>query len=340
MWKEGTTLRRDPTTGEWVILAPKRSGRPVHSRLATSAREPVRVPDCPLCPGNEHMTPPEIVRHPEGPEWRLRVVPNMFPALQGGSNAMRRVGLMFLEMDGAGRHEVVIESPRHDARLDEMAVEDVAEVVRLWRERYRALEADAAVKAVIVFKNFGAAAGASLSHPHSQILATPVLPPDLAHRLEAAKRYLEETGRGLYTELVEEERSAGDRVIAQRGRFVAFSPFAARFPFETWIAPGFEQPFFGDIHAEEVADFAWLVKQSLRALRGAAGDPDFNLALLSAPGSDGTGQGFVWHLQLLPRLATLGGFELASGMYLNTVAPEFAAERRRQAIAAGSVRTN
>ena len=189
-----STLRQDPTTRQWAILATRREERPHVPVVMPRPELPERDPGCPFCPGNEDQTPPEILREPPGPDWQVRVVPNMYAALSGEGSATRSGEPMFREMPGIGSHEVVIETPRHDGRMDEMSREEVAVVVRVWRERYRALIARPDVRAVVVFKNFGTLAGTSLTHPHSQIVATPVFLPRLLRRLDVATRFFDEHG--------------------------------------------------------------------------------------------------------------------------------------------------
>jgi UDPglucose--hexose-1-phosphate uridylyltransferase len=300
-------------------------------RLDLSPHEPT----CPFCPGNEDQTPPEISRLPAHPDWRVRVVPNMYAALSGDGPPARSGEPMFREMPGVGSHEVVIETPRHDGRMDELTQEEVTRIVWVWRERYRSLIARPDVRAVVVFKNFGALAGTSLSHPHSQIVATPVFLPRLLRRLDVATRYFDEHGACVYDEVIEAERQAQVRVVEEYGGFVAFEPWAAQTPFETWIAPTFHQGSFGDLEDEEVDDLAGILIRTLSALRRACGDPDFNLVMYSAPTNGGHAeQVFHWHLKLIPRIATQAGFEIGSAMSINTVAPEDAATLLRAALAA------
>jgi UDPglucose--hexose-1-phosphate uridylyltransferase len=330
-----STLRQDPTTRQWSILAPRRDERP-HERIAMPRpRAPERDEGCPFCPGNEGQTPPEISRLPaEGP-WAVRVVPNMFAALSGDGPAARTGPPLLREMPGMGSHEVVIESPRHDARLDEMHIEDVSRVVEAWRARYRALIADPAISAVVVFKNFGPLAGTSLVHTHSQVVATPVFLPRLLSRLDVATRYEDENGACVYDDLIRAETTAGVRVVTTCGRFVAFEPFASNSPFETWIAPEFHQASFGDVADEDVEDVGCIVRDVLRAIRVACDDPDYNLVVFSAPSNGRSDRVFHWHVKVLPKLATPAGFEIGSGMSINTVAPEDAAAALRSALGHG-----
>jgi UDPglucose--hexose-1-phosphate uridylyltransferase len=299
----------------------------------TVVRPPVPRFDalCPFCPGNEDQTPPEILRDPPGEDWRVRVVPNMYPALSGDGSITRTGAPTFREMPGVGNHEVVIESPEHDARLDTMSRRDVSRVVEVWRSRCRDLLAEPHIRAVVVFKNFGPLAGTSLAHPHSQVVATPVFLPRLLRRLDVATRYYDDNGTCVYDDVIAAERSAKVRLVDECGKFIAFEPFAAGSPFETWVAPSFHQASFQDLDDEDVADLACILVRTLGAIRRACGDPDFNLVLYSAP-ADGHEPVFHWHIKILPKLTLPAGFEIGSAMGINTVPPENAAAALRHAV--------
>lgn len=331
-----STLRQDPTTRQWSILATRRGARP-HQPVAVPRPElSAHDAACPFCPGNEEQTPPEILRDPEGPDWQVRVVPNMYAALSGDGRVRPTGGPFFREMPGVGSHEVVIESPRHDGRMDDMTHEEAARVVWAWRERYRLLIARPDVRAVVVFKNFGQMAGTSLVHPHSQIVATPVFLPRLLQRMDVATRYFDENGACVYDDVIAAEIAARDRIVDEFGSFVAFEPWAADSPFETWIAPTFHQGSFGDLADEEVDDLAAVLVRTLTAVRRACGDPDFNLVMYSAPTNGGHAEEvFHWHLKLIPKLSTPAGFEIGSAMSINTVTPEDAALALRGALHTG-----
>lgn len=326
-------LRQDVTTNTWVILAPKRAARPHRPRPKIRPDLPQRDPACPFCPGNEDQTPPEITRRGGGgAEWDQRVFPNLYPALDGEGNTERIGSNAFREMVGVGSHEVVVESPRHDERMSDMSTERLVGILGLWRERYLDLAARPWARAVVVFKNYGETAGTSLVHPHSQILATPVSPPDTMHRLQVAHRYHDDTGHSVYEDLRDAEVEAGERVVATEDGFVALAPFAARTPFETWILPADSQATFADVRDEQLPALAALLRQMLMAVRTAAGDPDYNLIVQSAPVHEDRNPSFLWHIQLIPRMSTAAGFELGSGMSINTVAPEDAATALREAM--------
>jgi UDPglucose--hexose-1-phosphate uridylyltransferase len=331
-----STLRQDPTTKEWVIVATGRADRPHVPVKLERPVLPERDPSCPFCPGNEEKTPPETTRTPQGPDWRVRVVPNMYPAVRAEGSVERNGFGIFRAMDGFGAHEVIVESPRHDARFDEMADGDLAEVLGVWRERYRALEDLQWSRAVVLFKNFGAMAGTSLVHPHSQIVALPVYTPEALHRQNVATRYYDDTGHCVYEDVVHNEVAERVRLVSDEGRFIAFAPWASRVPFEIWIVPTSKQPSFALASDQDLADVAALLRRVLAALREAAGDPDFNLVVSTPPGGHENEPACIWNLRMVPRLSTAAGFELGSGMDINTVAPEAAAESLREAIASAS----
>jgi UDPglucose--hexose-1-phosphate uridylyltransferase len=294
---------------------------------------PFFEPGCPFCPGNEHMTPPEIARVPNEEVWRHRVVPNRFPALSAEGNGEVNGNGHVREMGGLGAHEVVIESPLHDERLDEMDVDRIGSLLCLWRDRTRALCAESWVRAVMLFKNFGDRAGTTLEHPHSQIMATAVCPPELRHRMDVADQYLAQSSRSVYADVLEDELRTGERLVAVRDSFAAVTPFASRVPFETWILPREEQASFADVRDDQVPELAAMLKSVLSGLRRGAKDPDYNLLVQSAPVGEESSPSYRWHLVVMPRIATAAGFELGSGMSINCVAPEDAAKAMREALA-------
>jgi UDPglucose--hexose-1-phosphate uridylyltransferase len=237
-------------------------------------------------------------------------------------------------MPGVGSHEVVVEGPRHDARMDEMTTDEVSEVVRAWRTRYRTLLERPELRAAVVFKNFGRGAGASLTHPHSQIVASPIFLPRLLRRLDAATRYYDENGSCVYDDVVAAERGAGHRMVDERGAFAAFAPFASQSPFETWIVPTTHGSSLGNLSDDDVPALADTLICVLGAIRRACGDPDYNFVVYSTESEGRPSAVFCWHIKIIPRLSTPAGFELSSAMSINTVSPEDAARELREAIAA------
>lgn len=266
---------------------------------------------------------------PNEPGWRLRIVPNKFPALLPDSqrapqleNPTRRTG--------AGAHEVVIETAEHDITWSELPIPRLVEVLEAIRNRMTALAGEPGVESVFFFKNHGEAAGATLEHPHSQLLALPMVPALLAAELEGAERYHAGTGRCYFCELAEGEAAGGDRLVLDGGPVVAVAPYSARAPFEVWILPKRHQARLAGATGAEIEALARALRETLRKLDQALGEAAYNLYLHEAPPQTGTPAHYHWHFELIPRLARLAGFEWGAGMFINPVAPEEAARRLRE----------
>ena len=332
-------LRQDPTTKEWVILAGDRAGRP-HERTGPRARRASahHESSCPFCPGNEARTPPETLRvRGAAAEWSVRVVPNAFPVLAPrGELARRELEPIYLEMDGVGYHEVIIESPTHDATLWRMPNAAIESVLSAYRARFSVLRGDPRVQCIVIFKNHGERAGTSLTHPHSQLVATPVAPRQLRTKYDVAIAHYDATGRCLYCDLVEAERCAASRVVLETERFLVFEPFASQVPFETWIAPKRHQPSFHQITDGDLAALADVLRRTLGTLDAVLDDPDFNYVVRSAPVGDEGRPYYLWHIAIVPRLTTPAGFELGSGISVSTMLPEDSAARLRAGLKAAA----
>jgi UDPglucose--hexose-1-phosphate uridylyltransferase len=330
-------LRRDPFTRSWVVIAPDRAHRPQRSAVAAVSRQPPSRwdRDCPFCPGHDADTPGELWRQPDPGDptgWSVRVVPNRYPVLAGAPGGQRRSdGPYFSALAGTGAHEVVIESPRHDWDLADAGPRGVLDVVAAYRARARALRGRHP-GLVLPFRNSGAAAGTSLPHPHSQIVATPIVPLRLRQLFDVARAHYDDAGSCLYTDVVAAELADGSRVVLETPRLAAFVPYAARASSETWIAPRQHAAAFADVDDALLHQFADTLAAVLRALRRAAGDILYNYVLYSAPAGEESAPYFVWHLQLVPRLSTPAGFELGTGIAVNPVLPEHAAEQLRHAL--------
>jgi UDPglucose--hexose-1-phosphate uridylyltransferase len=323
-------LRQDPTTHNWVIIAPERARRPHgDADVWTPGR-------CPFCPGNEVMTPPELWRlsDPAG-GWRVRVIPNKFPMLVPTAGLGPRSPHVAGALDGYGHHEVIIESPRHDWDIATSEVGTVRDILHAYRARYRVLRDASGVAVVVAFRNHGAGSGTSLVHPHSQVVGLPVVPPRVRQRWEVSRLYFADVGRCLTVDLVERELADGRRMVSQAGPLVAFQPFAATAPFETWVAPRFQQASFGDADDGILAGLATLLRAVLGGLR-ALDDPPYHLVVHSAPPAAEESLHLSWQLQIVPRTTTPGGFELGSGVSVNPTRPEDAAATLRAAIASSS----
>ena len=324
-----TELRQDPATRNWVVVAPDRSRRP--DSFGEPRHRGMDESSCSFCPGREAETPDEVWRlNAEDGTWRVRVVPNKFPVLAGGGNRRRHTSPEgFVSMPGVGRHEVVIESCWHADDLANVSEEAVRRVLEAYRARYRALR-DEGAAVIVIFRNHGPGAGTSLSHPHSQIVATPVVPIEIRHRFEVAMQHYDDLGTCLYVDIVERELLDGRRIILQSARFVAFQPFASATPFETWVMPRFHQSTFGDVGDAALDDLVSVLRAVLGGLRRALDDPDYNFVIYSAPPGDEDREYFVWHLRIVPRLLTPAGFELGSGIPVNPSSPEEAAMTLRR----------
>lgn len=329
-------FRLNPATGEWVIIAGERRRRPEdHARPRRRRRVPAHVEGCPFCAGNEALTPPAVLERADpaanGP-WAVRVFPNKFPALEPSpSSEAKSQGPLFAAVRGEGVHEVIVETPVHNRFPAARSDEEMRLVVGAYQERYLAIMARPSTQYVLIFKNQGEAAGTSIEHPHSQIIAAPVLPESVWRSGEIAREHYRRSGRCLYCQLAEEEMRVGSRVVYHDDRFVVFHPFAAARPAETWIVPLDHQPSFGRVDASTLAQFASILTRTLRQLSAGFGDPDFNYAIHSAPRGEEDRPYWHWHLQLIPRLSKAAGFELGSGIYINVAAPEATAETMRWA---------
>lgn len=324
-----SVLRLDESTGDWVILAPTRRLRPHDGRPAPVSDTRSRAPECPFCPGNETLMPPEIyaVRDGESSGWRVRVTANKFPALTiEASTSRERDEQDFRSMGGCGAHEVLVESPDHALFLAQQPIHHIAVVLGALQARYRDLMRDLRFQTVVIFKNHGIDAGTSLAHPHWQLVATPVVPRLLRTKHAVATEYFDRTGNCLYCVLRERELAAGERLLAKNEHFVAFLPYASHMPFETWIVPRFHQASFAQLTSERLHPLAELLRDVLLKLHTGLDNPAFNLTIDDVPRGDEDKEYFLWHIRILPRLATPAGFELGSGMSINTVMPEDAAE--------------
>ena len=324
-----SVLRRDPATGGWVIVAPERSRRP----RETHPSDPSQRTPGPFCAPDHASSASALLQAPSTDDagWTVRVLPNKFPALGPDPHHKESFdGRLFRELAGVGHHEVIVEGPAHDLRMSNMSVDEIAAVLEAYHARCRALRDDPRVAYIIIFKNDGLQAGASLVHPHSQLVATPMAPLALQQRYARAREHYDATGRCLYCDLVKAERQARVRVVFETGSLVVYCPFASAIPYETWIAPLRHQPAFVATSREDRQELASVLRRTLVALDRALDGPDFNFVLHTAPVAEEHQPYYLWHIQILPRIAQLAGFELGSGMPINSTSPEDAAERLRR----------
>ena len=327
-------LRKDPVAGRWVIISTERRKRPTDFRLESVHIAP--DPTCPFCEGHEQMTPPELLAHrregggPNTPGWDLRVVPNQFPVLRVEGSLDRQGEGLFDRMSGIGAHEVIIESPRHLDTLATMADSAIEGVLWAFRERVRDLRQDRRFRSIIVFKNYGAAAGASLEHSHSQLIALPIVPREVRDEVDGAKAHFTNKERCIFCDILRQEIADGRRLIAESGDMVAVAPYAPRFPFETWILPRRHQAHYEEGQRHEYAALARMLGELLRRMNRVLRFPPYNLLIHSAP----VGEAFDyyhWHVEIVPKLTKAAGFEWATGFYLNPTSPEEAAQVLRDA---------
>ena len=332
-------LRKDPVVGRWVIISTERSRRPSNFTDGPTLRGDAFSP---FAEGREDMTPPEVYALRAGggpansPGWKVRVVPNKFPALQIEGTLDRRGEGLYDKMNGVGAHEVVIETPDPGVQLADMTPEQIRNVLVAYRERMLDLQKDKRFRYVLIFKNHGARAGATLEHSHSQIIATPIIPKIVQEELDGARHYFELKERCVFTDMVHQEMSEGNgrRIVTRSDRFVAIAPFAPRFPFETWILPRERRSSFHTItEPEEFLDFAQILKDTLARLNAALDSPPFNFVLHTAPLGDSDLPYYCWHLEIMPSLTRVAGFEIGSGFYINPTPPEDAAQYLREIVA-------
>jgi UDPglucose--hexose-1-phosphate uridylyltransferase len=320
-------LRRDPIVGRWVIISTERARRP-----SDFVRRPPehRSGPCAFCPGHEARTPDEVwALRPDGsaangPGWQARVIPNRFPALRIEGELEPSGEGLYDRMSGVGAHEVVIEAPEHDARIEQLPGAHLAEVLRAYRERILDLARDPRLQYVMVFKNHGDQAGASIAHTHSQLIATPIVPMMVEEELAGGLQHFRIKQRCIWCDIVRQERG-GARVVLEDHGFMALVPFAPRVPFETWVLPSGHQSSYEAMAGEQLLPLATLLGEVLRRMAATLGDVAYNLMLHSAPLRARTLDHFHWHLEIVPKLSPLAGFEWGTGLFINPTPPEEAA---------------
>jgi UDPglucose--hexose-1-phosphate uridylyltransferase len=327
-------LRRDPIVGRWVIIATERAHRP-------NARPPEPPPPqpalCPFCPGHEDKTPREVYawgrpahEAHNGSGWRVRVVPNRYPALKIEGDLDRQAEGIYDRMNGVGAHEVVIETPDHGRQMRDLSDAELTEVLFASKARILDLRNDLRFRYILLFKNQGAAAGATLDHAHSQLIALPVVPRQVLEEIEGARRHFELKERCIFCDIVGQERKDRARLVYENDEFVVFAPWAPRSPFETWVVPKRHESAFEAEPKERLGLCAQALGTTLRRLHAALGDPPFNFILHSNPLRDASSPSYHWHLEVRPALTQVAGFEWGSGFHINPVPPEEAAEFLRK----------
>jgi UDPglucose--hexose-1-phosphate uridylyltransferase len=323
--------------GRWVIIAAERAKRPQDfAPLQNGHTTAEGKKNCPFCPGAEGKTPPEITAYrpdgsrPDTPGWTLRVVPNKFPALQIEGELDARGDGIYDRLNGIGAHEVIIETPDHDATLATMPLDQTEGMYRAFVERMSDLERDTRFKYIQVFKNVGEPAGASLEHPHCQLIATPVVPKRITEELAGASAHYQYKERCVFCDIARQESELRKRVVFEDDLMLSFVPFAPRFPFEIQMMPRRHQSSFRDIIEEEIINLALHTKIIVGKMDGLLGTPPFNLVLHTAPCGLGELKHYHWHIEIIPKLAKVAGFEWGTGFYINPTIPEAVAEDLRE----------
>jgi len=328
-------LRKDPITGRWVIISTERRKRPSDFHLERS--KIIGGEFCPFCVGREDMTPPEVRAYrqnggaPNTPGWEVRVVPNKFPALQVEGNLDREGEGLFDRMNGIGAHEVIIETPDHDKTLATMSELEIERVLWAYRERVQDLKQDRRFRYILIFKNHGAAAGATLEHSHSQLIALPIVPDFVREEVEGARRHFAAKERCVFCDIIRQEVAGGRRVIHENAEVLALAPYAPRFPFETWLLPRSHGARFEEASRQQYESLSRMLKSVLMRMDRVLESPSYNMIIHSSPFSVETSEFYHWHIELIPKLTRTAGFEWGTGFYINPTAPEEAAEVLRAA---------
>ncbi|MCX8150178.1 MAG: galactose-1-phosphate uridylyltransferase [Candidatus Bathyarchaeota archaeon] len=332
-------LRRDYLLERWVVIATERARRPTD--LSKQRVEQGKFASCPLCPGNENMTPPAVLVYlPNSGEgnvkkdseqndfrhknWVLRCIPNLFPAFSPPRQEADADHIMKDNTYGyaVGHHEVIIESPNHADHPANAKTQQLIQLINAYKDRLAELSTKPYVKYVQIFRNHGSDAGASLSHAHSQIIAMPFTPKILSDEMTASKTYYERHKRCVFCDLVDQETRTL-RHIMDNEHFTVFSPYASIHPMEFWVLPKRHSPNFLDLTEGEIRVFAETLKITMRALKDAVNDPPYNYGFHLALNRE-TQEYYHWHLEVYPKLTMWAGFEKSTGVYINTVPPEVA----------------
>lgn len=322
-------LRKDPILGRWIIISKERGKRPTDFIIEQSAS---KGGFCPLCPGNENTTPAEVLSYgqpphvPNTPGWNLRVVPNKYPALIIEGELNKEGEGLYDKMNGIGAHEVVIETPNHDESFTHLPHDRMVQVFLAFRDRLVDLSRDPRFKYVMVFKNYGRAAGASLEHSHSQLVALPILPRMIVSELEGSLSYYNYKERCIFCDIIRHEIAQAERLVCQNEHFLAIVPYAPRSPFEMWILPKHHKSSYIDMDKSSFDSLTDIFSESMRRLDKCFPNVPYNFVLHTAPLRAQPMDYFHWHFEVMPKLTMIAGFEWGSGFYINPTPPEDAAK--------------
>ncbi|MDP1853692.1 MAG: galactose-1-phosphate uridylyltransferase [Candidatus Omnitrophota bacterium] len=328
-------LRRDPLGGRWVIVY---TDQPTLPQDFEKESHVFKQMACPFCPGNESITPAEIevIRapgsKPNSPGWQVRVVQNKFPALQIEGDLDRRGIGIYDVSRGIGAHEVIIQSPDHKKEIADSSDEEVMNILSMYCRRSTDLANDKRFKYVLIFKNYGPSAGASLEHPHTQLIALPMIPKNVLEEIEGARDYFNYKDRCIFCDIVRQEIHEKERVIAENKYYLAICPYVSRFPFEVWIMPKKHNGYFCHISKEELPELAKILKEALQRLKVVLSDPAYNYIIHTSPvNTPEPEEGYHWHFEIMPKLTRVAGFEWGTGFYIVSTPPELAAKYLREA---------
>ncbi|MCP4728111.1 MAG: galactose-1-phosphate uridylyltransferase [bacterium] len=324
-------IRQDPVSNNYIILSEERAQRPFYYEFQNKL---IENNVCPFCSGNEEMTPPAVltVDDENNSGWKIRVVPNKYPALEiSGSLDFDNAGLEY-GLSGEGVHEVVIETPRHESSLTGLTEAEAADVIKVYSRRLRDLSKNKNSACGMIFKNTGPVAGTSVVHTHTQILALPVIPPAIADEIYNSQVYYVKHGNCIFCDILENEMESCSRIIEQNDSFAAFCPYASRFPYEIWIAPLKHNSHFEAMQDNEYNELSAILHKTLYRLEMQFIDCSYNYYIHTMPFRSRNSSSYHWHIEIIPRTSFIGGFELGTGMYINQVFPETAAEVLKEVV--------
>ena len=324
-------FRKDLLMNQWVIVADERRGRP-NDYVVKSTGQSTAGATCPFCPGNEDKTPPEVMARrlmgsrPNGSGWQFRVVPNKFPALGPGSKLGQQKESIYQKKDGIGVHEVIIETPNHHQIFQEMSDDRVTETLKIYQDRIRYHKNDKRLRYISLFRNYGVQGGASLMHPHSQLMGVPLVPPKVLDEIRRAKVFYREKNQCLSCEMIKTEVHLGKRVVAESDSYLCVAPYGGSFPFEVWILPKDHQSNFEVTPETKLTDLSGMIKSILKKQVLILNNPSYNFYIQSAPFQYHNLRRhdayYHWQIRIIPRWVHWAGFELASGICINPVPPE------------------
>lgn len=334
-------FRKDPVSKRWVIFSPERAYRPSdYLKKDKIEEEKEENQYCPFCSGNEKKSGDEILvypklpnREPNSPGWWVRVLENKYPALRPKEKLEKNGIGIYDKMIGLGRHEIIVETEAHKKCLSDLTCAEIEKVILAYRDRYVEIAQDKDIKHILIFKNYGKDAGASLEHSHSQLIATPVVPKRVETEINGAKDYYKFRDRCVFCDILSQEILDKERIIEENDEFLAFNFFASKLPYETWIMPKVHNAFFGTISKKQMKELAKILKNVISRINNTLGKIDYNMVLHTSPVnvSTKTDEIFHWHLEIMPKLTKIAGFEWGTGFYINPVLPEEAARSLREA---------